>query len=451
MNARCFSDYNETQASNSKDTTPRHESRSSFGAAVTEAPAPFANDAASSRIDQDGKVFRRVNGKSLTLPPFMRKTPWQKTSPFERNIKNPRPGIEGGYTEGNKKTLRMKLKEAEFATRMQENPYARMLAEPVREERFSQQRLPRTCLLNFEVIEDETASTGQEATQDDATSSLNFLPLSLMGEALPNSKAQHRFTTRERAAVAALNEDSAFTPRGPGSHMLARYDMLAWVSADSKQDRLPRVLSTRAANTLEQAGRSLRGARSKSGRVVWQPDMPELVLAAMRKVVRRLLAFMLTTKTSRADRPGIVAEVPQMHEGAASLALLDKVDGVACVLRLGNAAVPAERRAQQHAPPLVESQWEAREKGSFLGGLKQLPPYPDEVDARWPTLQYRNRRVMLYDLPSLLGGAEQVHKLLAGTVFERSEWVTLKGSLGTTQLLQWLFRLHGYLAHGKGK
>ncbi|KAB8532581.1 hypothetical protein FH972_025526 [Carpinus fangiana] len=399
----------------------------------------------------DKKSFQRIDDNpSLPLPPFLRKRQQKNASPFERSIANQNVKVMGTYPEGNKKTLREKLKEAPFATRMRQNPYAYMLSESVREERFSLQRLPRSCLLRFNVIEDEEIPdhTAQSIASTTAPRiNLALLPLDVFDEAMPKGRNPTKLTPAESQAREALGDGQQIGPRGSSTYLLARHDMLAWVSADARA-RVQRVLSGRTRDTLDKTS-----SRSKPRPLTWQPEMPQLVLAALRKATRRLLTFLLRQKGKIAERPGLVAEVPGGRTGGTGLRMLDRVADVLCVIRMGHSARPEECPAARREQGLpvdtgVEEAWQTEAK-THLHDLRPLSPVVEDVDARFPTLWYRNRRVPLYDLPQLLGGQEAVRTLVAGTSFVDSEWVTLSSNLGSLQLLQLLFRLHAYLAYGQ--
>ena len=93
--------------------------------------------------------------------------------------------------------------------------------------------------------------------------------------------------------------------------------------------------------------------------------------------------------------------------------------------------------------------WLADERKTFLADLLPLPPPIKPATLYFPTLHYRNRRVPLYSLPVLLG-EKATRKLLEGTVFAESEWLTITSSTSTIQPQLWLGKLAAYVAERKG-
>jgi len=93
--------------------------------------------------------------------------------------------------------------------------------------------------------------------------------------------------------------------------------------------------------------------------------------------------------------------------------------------------------------------WLADERKTFLADLLPLPPPIKPATLYFPTLHYRNRRVPLYSLPVLLG-EKATRKLLEGTVFAESEWLTVTSSTSTIQPQLWLGKLAAYVAERKG-
>lgn len=247
----------------------------------------------------------------LPKPPLLRRRPHHHPH-HDFSALNFEPGVSKTRSFDN---LAKKQRIAPFSVAFARNPYARALAVPSRRCGFTGTRLPRSCMLDFHVVEKVGADGGGEG--------LDLQPLSLYAAAVRPKKSEGRMKGWEKRATAAEVEEEAWArrPTGTASYVVARREALEFVSAAPGSRVRSHVMSLRLERQLEYE----EGGREGVG---WRGDMPDFVLEWMRRIVVRRLKYLINVKGA-ADRSGNVQTMP----GNAGLERLDEVDDVICVLR----------------------------------------------------------------------------------------------------------------------
>ncbi|KAL9092371.1 MAG: hypothetical protein Q9159_000879 [Coniocarpon cinnabarinum] len=413
--------------------------------------------------------------EDLPLPPFMREK--KKSTRFDKWYKN------GTYAFDPFEPQKAKENKAPFATAFAQNPWAQMLATPMRLDSYTGARLPKACLLDFHLADD----VDNEKTK--------LLPLSLAA-AMLNKK--RRWSQEERQLRDEAKKENAVKPEGAATYVILKKEAMEDVGQDPKTWRRKRVLSSRIQQAVD---RDQLGAKLE-----WRQDMAQVVLISLRKIVRQRLRDMIVLK-AKPTQEGVVAALPNKY----GLYALDDVENVGCVVRLqprdpdepaGPKRIPepkdpmrshfwpnstsflgdtygdwdlespakvwardqAEREARgEAAAEVVEEQsqgsttqilvldhWSKDDKqGSpFLGHCLPLPPPNVPTSWYYPTIRYRSQRVPIYDLPHLLGD-EEMKRLLQGTAFDDTKVVAICQPWVSAELQAWLFKLQMFVASTK--
>lgn len=409
------------------------------------------------------------------LPPFMRLSDWKSRIRQEKQrLRKPK---ESG-------PLWQRMRKDPFSTNFELNPYAQALAEPVRECAFTNNRLPRSCMLDFHVHDDHDA--GQRS----------LMPLKLAADLIP-SHVPHRSTSIQRKHN---DEQSSFRPSISAGHLLNHYELMKSVGR-----RGPPYLGRRFLDRIQ---------KEKLGTLKWRPDMSEFVLAALRKVVQKKIKDQIRRK-GRAETIG-----PFISPPGEGLERLDDIDNVMCVVKLtaskplsdpntpietpaardslygridcedpfgleGSARddaadahrhlrtekgmdSPSDQSNPTEASTIFPStseesnytpsqgptrfrrtgHWSEYEENTSLGNPGPLPPPRKPSTLYFPTLRYRNRRVPIYSTHNLLG--EKINaELLEGTAFAGKEHMVLRRNPRTVNVQVYLLQLQAYLAREK--
>lgn len=306
----------------------------------------------SSTHPRQPKGTQRTNhrtSQSLPLPPFLQ--PHNHTNKLSslkltRRTKSPPPSIYIPSTVRTRTRAENK-RHAPFSTAFAENPYAHALATPVREDRFSDARLPNSCLIDLHLadvggIEDadvdvdvDTESDAGSANGSTSTSSrtkekerereISLLPLRLAAELISKKKPAPLLTAAEKSArdAGTIHADSIpGAPSGSASYVLARRAAIDYITAKPKTRVKGKAVGRRTLMT------------SGSAKLGWRNDMGDFILDALRRVVVKKLNWFFVNK-KKPDSPGAVVGMP----GGAGRERLDEIDGVMCVLRLRPADV----------------------------------------------------------------------------------------------------------------
>ena len=408
----------------------------------------------------------------LRLPPFMR--PEKQSTRFDKWYKT------GTYAFGEHDTQKEKESKAPFATAFAQNPWAQMLATPLRHDSYTGARLPKACLLDFHLADD---------LDNDRT---KLLPLGLAAAMLPKTR---RWNKEQKEIYETNKQESAVKPEGAASYAIAKKEALEYIDAQPAARMRKRVIGVRMTNVLSRD--------QINSKLDWNANMADLVLKATRKIVRKRMKGMMQLKEV-ANNEGVIAALPNRY----GLHSLDDVENVGCVVRLRpqdtneppephripepktpersqfwpnltsflgdtygewDYESPAKRWAREEAerlergePPdgesrsqsstrhLVLEHWSKADlRGSpFLGHCLPLPA--PSIPATWyfPTIRYRTQRIPMYNLPYLLGDKE-MERLLDGTVFGNVNVVTVTQPWVSNQLQSWLFKLQMFVATTK--
>lgn len=377
-------------------------------------------------------------------------------------------------------------RKAPFSIAFKQNPYAQALAAPIREDAFTHARLPKFCLIDFHLVAEK------EKTK--------LLPLGLAAENISKSERKKRRGSKEvKLAIEAQENDTKYSPQGTATYVVAKKEALDYIGKNTKKRLHSHAVGIRMFGALEED--QLRN------KVEWRPDMGDVVLKNLRKIVRKKLSSWLIGRVKPED-DAVFAALP----GQRGLHMLDEIDDVGCVLRLKqpdpNAELmpnrvpqpikpvrshfypnqtsflgatygdfdhqtPAEKQSEEDAkraargeieaevetPPWVSktqvimtehwSRSDAR-RFPFLGHVLPLPPPSANATWYFPTTRWRKQRIPIFDLQYLLGESEMA-KLVGDTIFKDTVLATLKYSSGTTKVLMWLVKLQAFLAQGKTK
>ena len=275
---------------------------------------------------------------NLPLPPMLRTR--DRTDRFSDF------GFEPIMPKGIKRTLQEKERIAPFSLAFNRNPYAHALAVPARQCDFTKARLPRSCLLDFHLVQHE----GEEG-QDDQ---LELLPLGLLASLVRKKKDRQELKEDERQTREAWEEEAwSPAPKGSASYVLCRKDALEFVSENPKKRLSKFVVSRRVSLML--------GQEREKRPLIWREDMADYVLDCMRKFVMKKLGWFLRVKRVP-DVKGAVQTMP----GNAGLERLDEVDDVICTLRMRPADPSQKMKIQQD-----EDAQGQQEGGTDYSGLEE--------------------------------------------------------------------------------
>jgi len=397
-----------------------------------------------------------------SLKDILREKLLQKHLQIRRPARKSNPG-------GDK--LKDSMAIAPFQTAFAQNPYAHILASPVREDILSRVHLPMSCLLAFHIAEldqvpdpAETITRNKGKRERDRMVQHQLLPLSLAAELAPSSTgtgARNNHDKKPRINEAMKEEARSLRPTGSASYLSANFDALSFISKDTKRRLIPFGLSRRMHHEIGM-NRDMQPAQVK-----WRNDMPDFVLAILRSIVAKKLGYLLKSKGAR-DRPGLIYEV---LGGGRDLRRLHHMEDVSCVIRLTPNALGEE--SDGGASPLTlkgnNSQQTWRDY-SFLDEVMPLPYSQSCIPTPSPSAQivaYRNINIPVYSMHSLLGPTI-ANKLVAQTTFaqggrpgteqeiqddedeglalkEPTKYVVLTRSNGTIQAQIWLSKLQNFV------
>lgn len=367
--------------------------------------------------------------------------------------------------------LQESLKSAPFETAFSQNPYAHVLATPVREDILSRVHLPMACLLDFHVAELDAAPEAPESVsrskgrkETDRTVQYQLLPLSLASELRPTSKSGGGRHSSSTKVDTARDEAQSLRPTGNASYLSANYDALAFISSDTKRRLIPYGLSRRMHHDI-----GLRRDMQPS-QVKWRPDMADFVLNALRSIAAKKLGYLLRSKGAR-DRPGLVYEV--LGQGR-DLRMLHHMEDVSCVIKLTADEKDGEAMKTLVTRNTTGVEQETWRNYPFLDGVMPLSysqSYLQSHDSSPETVPYRNINIPAYSLHALLG-SNMANKLVADTVFAEggrtgtqqesvdnedsrpllrrpTEYVVLTRSGGTLQAQIWLSKLQSFISDSR--
>ncbi|KAI9845213.1 MAG: hypothetical protein M1838_001831 [Thelocarpon superellum] len=286
--------------------------------------------------------------------------------------------------------------------KLKNNPFARALDTPIRCCDTTLTRLPKSCLLNFELMAHPDTKApwllpkGLQAVDpfgDDPDHSLN---VPIEEDSLMASPAGFQLPSVPR------------TLPGPSSYALARHGVLGQLTRGSKRSNWTRLYD------------AIKCGKTgvKLGDIVWRQDMDVLV--------RELLAQRVMHEIGDlAERQYISA----VKEGTAP-------HQSACLLWLGPAHASPD--------PVDAEDFEATtgEPWSFQPGSTRGPAaYASAVTRSLPA-----RAIPSYNLPKMLGGkhTETLRARLGELGYH--ELLRIRSKPGTVEAQEWLWKLQGYLA-----
>jgi len=367
--------------------------------------------------------------------------------------------------------LKDSMEIAPFQTAFAQNPYAHILASPVREDILSRVHLPMSCLFAFHIAElDQDPDVAEKEKENvaknkvkkererDRTVQYQLLPLSLAAELAPSITHKSSLDSRDEKTYIddSINKEArSLRPTGSASYLSANYDALSFISKDTKRRLIPFGLSRRMHQEIG-INRNMQPTHIK-----WRTDMPDFVLGALRSIVAKKVGYLLRTKGAR-DRPGLVYEV---LGGGRDLCRLHHMQDVSCVIKL----TPEIEEHHDSAPRTTTTTYTWRDY-SFLDKVMPLPSsqaYPQSLAAE--VVAYRNMNIPIYSMHTLLG-ARMANKIVAQTIFaeggrsgteqtssdddgdqgpslkEPTNYVVLTRSSGTLQAQIWLAKLQNFVS-----
>lgn len=216
------------------------------------------------------------------------------------------------------KSEREKLELAPFATNMLRNPYARLLASPIRECAFTDARLPRELMLDFHLIErdDLLADIRTDAKQQ-------LLPLSLAAGLIAKKVKTSDLTPEEQALRDRWDRERlSYVPGQRASYLGMRKDIVEKV-ANSEKDKVMHLALT---------SRTRDRVMSKSGADVgMRQDMATVVLTGLRRLLWKRLGYFVRDKAGKPDDlPGLLQALPR----DSGVKRVHELRNVGCVVRL---------------------------------------------------------------------------------------------------------------------
>lgn len=366
--------------------------------------------------------------------------------------------------------LKDSMKTAPFQTAFAQNPYAHILASPVREDILSRVHLPMSCLLPFHVAElDQDPDVAEKEKENvpknkakkererDRTVQYQLLPLSLAAELAPTGthKSSPDLHDKKTYTDDSVNKEArSLRPTGSASYLSANYDALSFISKDTKRRLIPFTLSRRMHHEIG-INRDMQPTHIK-----WRTDMPDFVLGALRSIVAKKLGYLLRSKGAR-DRPGLVYEV---LGGGRDLSRLHHMQDVSCVIRL----TPEDEEQYDSAPRTTTTTDYTWRDYPFLDNIMPLPSSQAyaQSSAAAEVVPYRNINIPVYSTHKLLG-TKMANKIVAQTIFaqggrsgtedsvnddgpllkEPTKYVVLTRSSGTLQAQMWLSKLQNYVGN----
>ncbi|OCK84899.1 hypothetical protein K432DRAFT_413678 [Lepidopterella palustris CBS 459.81] len=328
---------------------------------------------------------RKWNNRPLPIPPLLDPIVLSARERWEKHKPDPDPE-----------------KFTPFQQKLYQNPYAHLLATPVRACPVTFARIPSAFLITLHL------------KTNPHTSDPWVVPVNVTSS-----------TSHHALPVRCLGYQSFFY----------------WLT--SKQSNWKRTLTIHTAEKLNS------GAQLK--KVVWREDMPALILFQLQKYIFRKLRWYFVQ-----IQPTIV------RCRSASSEDINDIDNVSCILYLRSMKSEADDlRARSHA--LVDKVASITRKGEkYLDPQAILhvrtqakwwggPLYPRlQHNLRFPplyfpTAEWRGHRVSVYSLYDLLG-EERMRELVAGTQYENADCVVMKADRKTVSAQMALMRLQTYVA-----
>ncbi|EON67055.1 hypothetical protein W97_06172 [Coniosporium apollinis CBS 100218] len=293
-----------------------------------------------------------------------------------------------------------------FQKKLQQNPYAHILASPVRMCGSTQVRLP------------------------------SFFHVDLYTKLHPETRDPWLLPTT--LSVSSLGK--RVVDQGTPLRLLGRRRIVQYLGVKR------RWLYAMSLRLREQLG-------VRTSKTVWREDMADLVLELLRNAAVKEL--------KRVFQHSNASLVVPYSNGIASV---EGHDGVACVLDLSGsttmrqfeAARARSEKLAEKGDDLVEQVRKIRDwkrtnlKEPMLGSELSVNPAPRLAPAvknpplQFETTQYWGSEVPIYDLVGLLG-KDRVVGLLAGTASVGAEYAVLKTSKLTVAAQTWLYKLQVYL------
>lgn len=209
-----------------------------------------------------------------------------------------------------------KHKKAPFSAVLHDNPYAWALAQPSRECTFTNARLPRSCMIDFHVVD-----AGDPLGESSLGGGLQLLPLSLAADLVPRKKSEAARSPAERSAVARVQEERRSPEGARAGHMVLQRTAVKWVSDHIKKNVFSHGVSVRARMRLAQEG--------LPERLGWRTDMHDVVLNGLRRVLWARIKFFFNSKKN-ADSEGLLIALP----AGTKFTHVHGVERAGCVLRL---------------------------------------------------------------------------------------------------------------------
>ncbi|KAF1811315.1 hypothetical protein P152DRAFT_483197 [Eremomyces bilateralis CBS 781.70] len=400
MSARVSRRLNSHRGVSRQTTLPPRPSPTKFANTVTVPPRSTTDDGIQTYRT------RRGNNRPLPLPPSL--DPLRRAARI--NFKQPGPDPDPEETE-------------RFHAQFVRNPYARMLASPLRLCTLTQARLPADLLAKFSIRLDPT------------TSEPHLLPSHLYLQSLPDEERP----PRTRAAVLR------------SVYLSLRYDVIAFMTAKGKWKGFQELM---AASTPREVTSKLR----------WRADMPQYI----RDLLRRGVTWRMKRALESAD-PAILEPCPG---GAFAAGDFDDVSAVVYIKpKLWSDRVKATHANLKQVPLLSKTL-----RGHFVERLKEMgdrlperfrvverpmaqisgshsifPPQLAEwvifPDSWVHEVDYRGKKIPVFSLADLLG-EEKARELVDGTEYADVDCVVLKNDEKTSRLHQSLVKLERYVADG---
>jgi len=303
-----------------------------------------------------------------------------------------------------------------FQTKLHTNPYARLLATPVRKDRLAQASLPSGLLVDLDV------------------------------KAAPRAPHRPHYVPSTLFAGSAADTPAADV-RSPRVYVPLRREALR---ALRKKSRRVRAL---AGGPFESLGRGYVGA------VVWREDMDELVLGLLRRTVERKMRWLL--------RATGIAPIVRCDGGAAEAANFEDVgcviyvrswkseeliqlerkveDGFAVAERLVDKARTGFTWLLRHGKLNKEEKTRLEDWSKAVNFPARINPAISNPPMVFTTVYLNGRSIPVYALEDLMG-RQETEKLLNGTPFEDASCMIMKDAPITGAAQMWLLKLQAYLA-----
>jgi len=303
-----------------------------------------------------------------------------------------------------------------FQAKLHTNPYARLLATPVRRDRLAHANLPSGLLVDLDV----KAAPRPPHHPHYVPSTL--FAASAAGAPPPDARSPRVYVPLRREALRALR----------------------------KRTRRVKAL---AGGPFESLGRGYVNS------VVWREDMDELVLDLLRRTVQCKMSWLL--------RAAALAPIVRCDGGAAEAA---SSEDIGCVIYVrswkSEELVQLERKvedgfavaerlvklARTEFAWLLEHGKLSEEEKTRLDDWSKAVNFPARINPSisnppmiFTTVCLNGKSVPVYSLEDLMGG-EETQKLLNGTPFEDANCMIMKDAPITGVAQMWLLKLQAYLA-----